>query len=75
MQNKLYFLDDIAFKCLLPVGSVQIANEEANTIQQTEQVLTSPLPPNPINVLLSTLLAKGIISQSDIDSIKQNAKI
>jgi len=36
-DNSVHFLDDDSFVHLLPVGSVQITDEEANTIRTTRQ--------------------------------------
>ena len=34
-ENKLHFLDDVNFEYLLPAGSVEITESEANAIEQS----------------------------------------
>lgn len=42
-ENKLHFLDDVAFEHLLPAGSVQITDEEAEAIRAADMPVVAPV--------------------------------
>ena len=43
IENKLHFLDDVAFEHLLPAGSVQITDEEAEAIRAADMPVVAPV--------------------------------
>ena len=40
LQNKLHFLDDVAFEHMLPAGCIQITDEEAATLSAPQPLST-----------------------------------
>jgi hypothetical protein len=56
--NQLHFLDDTAFEYMLPEGSVQISDEEADAIRAEQQAATpAPEPVEPVTKLKDFLAA------------------